>query len=125
MVHTVWLTAPSTYLNIVREASLSTVSLFSSKGSDAIYPHRRMQGPRYFIILFQPGAASQDLRQPELTHSTLHVPNFPLGRRRCLDPLGRFSAHTTDHVGVSKSLWCALLRLEVQSGRNWLCDTGV
>lgn len=84
-----------------------------------------MQSTSYLVILLEARTATQDLRQPELAYCTLHVADLALGRGRSLDPLGRFSSNTTDHVGVGQGLGGPLLRLHIERGRNWLCDAGV
>ena len=50
-------------------------------------PHRRVERPCDFIVLLESGAASQDLRQPELTDCTFHVANLSLWWRGCSGPL--------------------------------------
>lgn len=51
------------------------------------YPHSRVQSSCNLVILLQPGAASQDLGEPELADSTLHVAYLALFGGRGLDPL--------------------------------------
>lgn len=51
--------------------------------------------------------------------------NFPLGRRRCLDPLRGLPAHTTYHIGMGEGLGAPLPLLDVQCGGERLCDPGV
>lgn len=84
------------------------------------YSHGSMQGASNVVILLQPRAAAQDLRQPKLPDSTLHVSDLALGRGRGLDPLGRLAANTTDHVGMCKGLGRPLLVLGIESRGNWL-----
>lgn len=85
-----------------------------------------MQGAGNVIVLLQSRAASEDLGQPELADSTLHVADFALRWRGRLDPLRRLAANATDHVGMGQSLGGALLGLVVGKGRgNWLCDPRV
>lgn len=89
------------------------------------YPHGSMQGTSNIIILLQPGATAQDLRQPELANSTLHVSNFALSRGRGLDPLGRLPANTADHVGMCECLGCPLLSFGVEGRGDGLGDSRV
>jgi hypothetical protein len=89
------------------------------------YPHRSMQGSCDFVILLQPWTASKNLGQPELAHSALHMADLTLGRRRSLHPLRGLPSHTADHVGMGKSLWRTLLRLDAQRRRDGLCDAGM
>ena len=63
------------------------------------------------IVLLQSWTASQDFREPELANCTLHVPNLALSGRRSSNPLRRFSAYTTHHVGVGQGLRGTLTRL--------------
>lgn len=51
------------------------------------YPHSRVQSSCNLVILLQPGTASQDLGEPELADSTLHVANLALFGSGGLDPL--------------------------------------
>lgn len=92
------------------------------------YSHRRVQRPCNLVVLLESGAASQDLRQPELTNCTLHVPDLSLWWRRSSSPLRRLPANTTYHVGMGEGLGSALadLRLaHVASGlRNATVQTG-
>ena len=78
-------------------------------GSIFTYPHSSMQGPGDLVILLEAWAASKNLRQPELTNSTLHVANLALAGRGSLDPLGRLPPNTADHVGMGESLGGPLL----------------
>lgn len=89
------------------------------------YPHGRVQGPCNLIVLLQPRAAPQDLGQPELTNSPLHVANLALGGRRGLDPLGGLTANTADHIGMGEGFRGPLGGLEVERGGNGLGDAGV
>ena len=89
------------------------------------YPHGRVQGSSNFVILLQSRAATQDLRKPELAHSTFHVANLALFGSRCLDPLGGLTANTADHVCMSESFGSPLGGLHVESGWNWLSDARV
>lgn len=74
-----------------------------------------MKSARNLVILLQSRAASQNLGEPELTNSSLHVANLSLGGRGGLDPLGGLATNTTYHVGVGESLGGSLLRLHVES----------
>ncbi|KAH6610285.1 hypothetical protein Trco_000305 [Trichoderma cornu-damae] len=81
--------------------------------------------PRNVIVLLQPGAAAQDLGEPELPDGALHVGDFALGRSGSLDPLGGLAADSADHVGVRERLRGALLRLLGQGGGDGLGDAGM
>lgn len=91
------------------------------------YPHSRVQRSSNVIVLLKPRAATENLGKPELSNSSLHVTDLSLCRLRSLDPLRRLAANTTDHVRMCESLWCSLLWLEVEveCGRDGLCDSGV
>lgn len=85
-----------------------------------------MQRPSNLVVLLQSRAATQDLRQPELTDRAFHVANLSLGRRGCLHPLGRLTTYTTHHVGMGERLrrplrWLWLVHL----ARCRLGDAGV
>lgn len=43
-----------------------------------VYPHGSMESASNVVVLLQSRTASQNLRQPELTNSTLHVSNLSL-----------------------------------------------
>lgn len=73
-----------------------------------------MECPSNLVVLLEARAASENLGQPELAYSSLHVANLALRRRWGLDPLRRLPAHTTHHVGMGQRLWRPLLRLHVQ-----------
>ena len=92
------------------------------------YSHRRVQRPCNLVVLLESGTASQDLRQPELTNSTLHVPDLSLRRCRCSSPLRGLPANTTYHVGMCEGLGSALADLwlaHMASGlRNLTVQTG-
>jgi hypothetical protein len=91
MVHAVRLTATGADLNIVWETCLQLLAygLHCTTMIAVVetHPHRRVQRPRDLVVLLKSGTASQDLRQPELTDCTLHVPDLSLWWRRCLGPL--------------------------------------
>lgn len=89
------------------------------------YSHGSMQRPGNLVVLLQSGAASQNLWQPELTNCTLHVSNLALRWCRRLDPLRRLAAHATNHVGMSKGLWCPLVRFGVEGRGQGLGDSRV
>lgn len=101
------------------------LAVLRASHTGSTYPHSRVQSSCNLIILLQPWTATEDLRQPELSHSTLHVSDLSLGRSWCLDPLRWFPSHTTHHIRMSESLWRPLLRLGVQGAWNWLCDARV
>lgn len=84
-----------------------------------------MQRPGNLVILFQPGAATENLWQPELTNGTLHVANLALCWRGSFDPLRRLPANAANHVGMGEGLWSALLSLVGKGRRNWLSDPRV
>jgi hypothetical protein len=84
-----------------------------------------VKGTSNIVVVLDAGAAAQDLGKPELANGALHVANLALGRTRCLDPLRRLAANTTDHVGMGEGLWSTLLRLDVESRRDWLCNSRV
>ena len=84
-----------------------------------------MHGASNLIVLLQPWAASQDLWQPELPDSTLHVTDLSLSWWRGLDPLGRLPADTTDHIRMCEGLWRPLLWLSTQGRGDRLCDSRV
>lgn len=84
-----------------------------------------MESSGNFIVLLQARTAAQNLRQPKLANSTLHVANLALGGCWSPDPLRRLAANTTYQVGMSESLGSALLGLGVEARRNWLCDARV
>lgn len=84
-----------------------------------------MKRTRNLVVLLQSGAASENLGEPELANSALHVSNLALSRRGGLDPLRRLPANTADHVGMGKRLGSALLRLDVEGRRDGLGDAGV
>jgi hypothetical protein len=84
-----------------------------------------MQRSGNFIVLLQPGTAAQDLGQPKLTNSTLHVLDLTLRWGRGLDPLRGLPTDTADHVSMGEGLGSALRRLQVQRGRNGLSDAGM
>lgn len=54
---------------------------------ESSYPHSSIQCSRNLIVLLQSWTTTQDLRKPELSNGTLHVPNLALGRCWCFDPL--------------------------------------
>lgn len=89
MVHTGRLRSAGANFNIVWEARLYTylMSTKQAKVAEKAYPHCRVENAGDLVVLFQPGAASEDLWKPELTDSTFHVADFALRRRRCFDPL--------------------------------------
>jgi hypothetical protein len=89
------------------------------------YPHGSVQSSGNFVILLQSWTATKDLWQPELAHGTFHVAYLALSRRWCLYPLRRLSSNTAYHIGVCECFRCSLLRLDVQSGGDRLCDTRV
>lgn len=93
--------------------------------SEKTYPHGRMQGFGNFIILFQTGTASQDLRQPKLAHGSFHVSNLSLCWRGSPDPLGRFPANTANHVRMSESLGGSLRSFRIGLRRDGLRNAGV
>lgn len=122
MVDAVRLATACADLDIVGETGLDNIStmLDAFIRTKVTYSHGSMQGASNVIILLQPRAAAQDLRQPELPDSTLHVSDLALSRGRGLDPLGRLAANTTDHVGMCKGLGRPLLVLGIESRGNWL-----
>lgn len=87
--------------------SLHMIIMFNSV-RPSTYPHGRMQRASNLIVLLQSWTTTQNLRQPKLTDSALHVTNFALSWLRRLDPLRRLTSDTTHHVGVCESFWCAL-----------------
>lgn len=89
------------------------------------YPHGRVQRPGNLIILFEPGAASQDLGQPESSDGTLHVANLALSGSGSLDPLRGLSANTTNHVGMGERLGASGALLDVQGRGERLGDSRV
>lgn len=84
-----------------------------------------MQRPSILIILLQPRATPQNLWQPKLSHSTLHMSNLSLRGRRRLNPLCRLAPNTTHHVGMCEGLGSTLLGLDVQGRWNGLGDARV
>lgn len=84
-----------------------------------------MQRPSILIILLQPRTTPQNLRQPKLPHSPLHMSNLALRRRGRLHPLCRLAPNTTHHVGMRERLGSALLRLHVQGRGDGLGDARV
>ena len=84
-----------------------------------------MQCPRNLVILLKTGTAAEDFRQPELTNCTFHVTNLALRRRGSLDPLRWLPSNTADHVSMSESLGCPLLRFRTERRRNRLRDPRV
>ena len=126
MVHAVRLAAASADLNIVWEACLDTISTRSANCHvNQTYPHSSMECSSNLVILLQSRTAPKNLRKPELSHSSLHVSNLSLRWCGCLYPLRRLSPNTTHHVGMGEGFRCPLLRLDVQCGRDGLCDSGV
>ncbi len=130
MVHTMRLAPASADLDIVWEASLDgrvPLEVFYKKHclSKMAYPHSSMQRASNLVILLEPWTAPQDLGQPELADSTLHVANLALSRWRSLNPLRRLAANTADHVGMGQRLRRSLLRLDVERRGNRLGDAGV
>lgn len=99
-----------------REGNTPTpVSLVhGAKQGRSSYSHGGIQGSCYLIVLFQPRATPQNLRQPELADGTFHVADLALRRRRSSNPLGRLSANATYHVGMGESLGGSLVRLDLQ-----------
>jgi hypothetical protein len=93
--------------------------------SELSYPHGGMESPGDFVVLLQTRAASENLRQPKLSDSTLHMANLALGWSWSLDPLRRFPSNTTYHVGMGQSLWRPLLGFDIEGRRDGLCDPGV
>ena len=89
VVDAVWLAAACADLNIVWETCLFSrlAMAHASHPVPFTYPHGGVQSSRNLIILLQPWTATQYFRQPELSHSALHVPNLSLSRSWCLDPL--------------------------------------
>lgn len=77
------------------------------------------------IILLQPGAAPQNLGQPELADGALHMADLPLGGGGSADPLRRLTANTTDHVGMSQGLGGSLGGLGVDLRGDRLGDAGM
>lgn len=77
------------------------------------------------IILLQPGAAPQNLGQPELTDGALHMADLPLGRGGSADPLRRLPTNTTDHVSMSQGLGGSLGGLGVDLRWDRLGDAGM
>lgn len=84
-----------------------------------------MQSAGNLIVGFQSGTAAQNLGQPELGDCALHVLDFPLRRRRSLNPLGGLAAHAADHVRMGERLGGSLSRLEVERGWDGLSDAGM
>ncbi len=89
------------------------------------YTHSSMQSSGDIVVLFQSRAAAEDLWQPELADSTLHVTDLALGQSGSFNPLGRLTADTTHHVGMSKRFGSPLLRLAVKSTGDGLGDARV
>lgn len=90
------------------------------------YSHCRMQRSCNFIVLLEPRTAPQNLRQPKLADSALHVSDFPLGWRRGLHPLRRLPADAAYHVCMRQGLRRPLTGLGLAHGaRHGLCDSGV
>ena len=81
-----------------------------------------MQGSGNFIVLLQSRAASQNLRQPKLAYSSLHMADFPLSWGGSLYPLGRLTADTTYHIGMCKGLGSALDGFDIEIRGDWLGD---
>lgn len=79
-----------------------------------------MKGSGNLVVLLQPRAAAQDLRQPELADGALHVANFPLSRGGRSDPLGRLTADTAYHVGMGEGLGGTLGGLDIKIRGNGL-----
>ena len=97
-------------------------------------PHGRMEGSGDVRILIQPGTAAQDFGEPELSHGSLHVADLALGRDGGSDPLGWFSSHSADHVGMGEGAGgrpltpaaaAVVCRRRIEGRRNWLGDSTV
>ena len=124
----VWLGSAGANLNVVRETRLFMSALQSHSELKVLavsHPHGRIESTRDLVILLQSWATAQDLWHPELTNGTLHVPYLPLSKRRCLDPLRRFSSHSTYHVGMGEGLGSPLVWPDVERGRYGLGDAGM
>ena len=89
------------------------------------YPHRGMKRPGDLIVLFEPRAASEDLRKPECADCTLHVPDLALAGSGCLDPLRRLSSYTAYHVRMGQGLGALSTLADIQCRRERLGDSGV
>jgi hypothetical protein len=125
VVNTVRLASAGANLYIMREASLKLLAKYAHEFLCKTYPHSSMKRPSNLVILLEARAASENLGQPELAYSTLHVANLALGWSWSLDPLRRFSSNTTHHVGMGQCLGCPLLGFHVQGRGDRLCDSGV
>lgn len=128
MVNTVRLATACADLDIVGEARLVEVSatfVLHPVRTRMTYSHGSMQRTSNVVVLLQPWAAAEDLRQPELPDSALHVSNLALSWGRGLDPLRRLAANTTDHVGMCECLGRPLLGFGVEGRRDGLCDSRV
>lgn len=126
MVYTVRLATACADLDIVGETGLDKVSatfVLRCLWTRMTYSHGSMQRTSNVVVLLQPRATAEDLRQPELSDSALHVSNLALGWGRGLDPLGRLPANTTDHVGMCKCLGRPLLGFGVEGRGDGLCDS--
>jgi hypothetical protein len=89
------------------------------------YPHGSMQRTSNLVVLLQPGAATQNLRKPELANGTLHVTDLALSRGGSLDPLRGLTANTAYHVSMGEGLGRPLLGLHVESRGNRLSNPRV
>lgn len=89
------------------------------------HSHSGVKRSGNLVVLLEPGTATKDLWQPELANGAFHVANLPLAWWRCLDPLGRLPADTTNHVGMGQSLWRPLSRLDIQGVGERLRDSRV
>lgn len=81
-----------------------------------------MQRTSNFIVLLEPGAATEDFGQPKLAYGSLHVLNLALDRGGSLDPLRGLATNTAYHVGMGQGLGCSLDRLQVESRGDGLSD---
>jgi hypothetical protein len=131
-MHTVRLGLPGADFHIVGEASLPSELARAEGARDHLltrgtetHSHGRMQCSGDLIVLFKPGTAAQDLGQPKLADGAFHVLYLALRGRRCFDPLGRFAAHATDHVGMCQGFGRSLRRFEIEGRWNRLGDAGV
>lgn len=123
------LASTSANLDVVGEACLeeARVSDFIRESTVRVktYAHGGVKSTRNFVVLLKTRAASQNLREPELSHGTLHVANLSLSGSGSLDPLRGLAANTTHHVSMGESLGRASLGLDVEGGGNGLCNARV
>lgn len=108
VVDTMGLAISGADLDVMRKAGLWESAFAIAECCVQAYAHGGVKRASNAVILLQSRTATEDLWQPELADGVLHVCDPALGWLRCLDPLRRFAADTTHHVGVSQSLGCTL-----------------